>query len=170
MLKECYRVLKKSGTIICFYDLWKVTILKQDMEAAGFSKLRFVEWIKTNPVPVNSTISYLTNAREIAVSAVKGSKPTFHSSYDNGVYSFPINHSKRRFHPTEKPVALIAALIQKHSNENDLVMDCFAGSASTAVAAFKANRNFVGCELSEDYYNKAKARLEALGVNKKTLF
>lgn len=165
VVKECFRVLKKSGTIICFYDLWKITLLKNYMVQAGFSQFRFIEWLKTNPVPVNSKLNYLTNAREVAITAVKGSKPTFHSQYDNGVYSFPIFHSKGRFHPTQKPVALIEALIGKHTNEGGVVLDCFAGSASTAVAAFNTKRNFVGCEVSTEYFDKAIAWLKELGIN-----
>ncbi len=74
---------------------------------------------------MNSKTNYLTNAREIAVVGVKGGKPTFHSEYDNGVYSYPICHDKGRFHPTQKPIALLEELIEKHSNEGDLVLDCW---------------------------------------------
>ena len=86
VIKECYRVLKKGGTLICFYDLWKITTLKDYFEKANFKQLRFIEWIKTNPVPLNSKTNYLTNAREIALVGVKAGKPTFHSQYDKGIY------------------------------------------------------------------------------------
>ena len=132
------------------------------MENAKFKQIRFIEWLKTNPVPLNSKTNYLTNAREIAVMGVKGGKPTFHSEYDNGLYRFPICHDKGRFHPTQKPVALIEELIRKHSNENDVVLDCFSGSGSTAVAALDTNRNFVGCELSEKYYERSMERLRKI--------
>jgi len=165
VIKECYRVLKKGGTMICFYDLWKITTLKQYFENARFKQLRFIEWIKTNPVPLNSKTNYLTNAREIAVVGVKGGKPTFHSEYDNGIYSYPICHDKGRFHPTQKPVALLEELIEKHSNEDDLILDCFAGSASTAVAAYNTHRNFIGCEISKEYWEKSVERLCQMGIN-----
>ena len=164
VLKGCYRILKNSGTMICFYDIWKVTTLKKYFDDAGFKQIRLIEWIKTNPVPLNSKTNYLTNAREIAVAGVKKGRPTFHSEYDNGVYHYPICHDKGRFHPTQKPVVLLEALIKKHSNEGELVVDCFAGSASTAVAAYNTNRHFSGCEISEEYYNKAVERLRALGA------
>lgn len=166
VIKECYRILKVGGVILCFYDLWKITTLKDYFESAKFKQIRFIEWIKTNPVPLNSKLNYLTNAREIAVVGVKGGKPTFHSEYDNGIYNFPICHDKGRFHPTQKPVALLEALIQKHSNEGDLVLDCFAGSASTAVAAYNQNRDFIGCELSKEYFDKAMVRLSHIGATK----
>ena len=159
-LKECYRVLKKSGTIICFYDLYKIETLKNILEENKFKQIRFIEWIKTNPVPINSKINYLTNSREIALTAVKGSKPIFHSSYDNGIYQFPICQDKNRFHPTQKPLGLIEELIKKHSNENDIVLDCFFGSGTTAVACIHTNRQFKGCEIDSIYFEKAKKRIE----------
>lgn len=164
VIKECYRVLKKSGTLICFYDLWKVSYLRQYFESAKFKQIRYIEWVKTNPVPLNSKLNYLTNAREIAVVGIKGSKPVFHSEYDNGIYSCPICHDKGRFHPTQKPLALIEELIKKHSNEGDLVCDCFSGSGTTAVASYNTNRNFIGCEISKEYYDKSILRLSEIGI------
>lgn len=160
VVKECYRVLKKGGTFICFYDLWKITTLKEYMENAKFKQLRFIEWIKTNPVPLNSKTNYLTNSREIALSGVKGGHPTFHSDYDNGIYNYPICHDKGRFHPTQKPLGLIEDLIEKHSNKGDIVLDCFSGSGTTAVAALNKERHFIGCELSKEYYKKSIMRIE----------
>ena len=160
VIEEAYRVLRKGGTLICFYDLWKITTLKDYFEKANFKQLRFIEWVKTNPVPINSKVNYLTNAREIAVSGVKGGKPTFNSYYDNAIYEYPICHDKGRFHPTQKPLALIEDLIRKHSNENDLILDCFSGSGTTAAAALNLNRRFIGCELSPEYYEKSLQRLE----------
>lgn len=160
--EECYRVLKPGGTMICFYDLWKITTLREYFEKAGFKQLRFIEWVKTNPVPINSKVNYLTNAREIAVVGVKGGKPTFHSEYDNGIYEYPICHDKGRFHPTQKPLALFEGLIRKHSNEGDLVLDCFSGAATTAVACIELNRDFIGCELDKEYYEKSMERIKSI--------
>ena len=166
-ISEIYRVLKKGGTLICFYDIWKLTKLRKYFDKAEFKQIRLIEWLKTNPVPLNSKTNYLTNAREIAVLGVKGSKPTFHSEYDNGIYRYPICHDKGRFHPTQKPLALIEDLIIKHSNEGDLVLDCFLGSGTTAIVAYNQSRNFIGCELSETYYKKTIARLKELNIKVK---
>lgn len=162
IIVECYRTLKDGGTMICFYDLWKIETLRSYFEAAKFKQIRLIEWIKTNPVPLNSKLNYLTNAREIAVVGVKRGKPTFHSEYDKGIYEYPICHDRNRFHPTQKPVELIKNLILKHSNEGDTVLDCFSGSGTTAVAAVMTNRNFVGCEISKEYHTKSIQRLKDL--------
>ena len=120
VIKEGYRILKDGGTFICFYDLWKITPLKEMFEKNKYKQIRYIEWLKTNPVPINSKINYLTNSREIAISAIKVSKPTFNSSYDNGLYQYPICQDKGRFHPTQKPLAFMEELIKKHSSlKND---------------------------------------------------
>ena len=159
VFKQGYRLLKDGGTLICFYDLWKIETIKKYLDDNNFKQIRFIEWMKSNPVPINSKINYLTNSREVAVLGIKKAKPTFNSSYDRGVYTFPICQDKGRFHPTQKPLALMEALILKHSNEGDVVLDCFAGSATTGVAALKNNRDFMGCEVSPEYFEKSLTRL-----------
>jgi site-specific DNA-methyltransferase (adenine-specific) len=151
---EYYKKLKKGGTIIIFFDLWKITDLKNLLEKYKFKQIRFIEWIKTNPQPRNSSVNYLTNCREIALLAVKDGNPTFNSSYDNGIYHFPLQGGKNRFHPTQKSLSLFEALINKHSNENDIVLDTFLGSGTTAIACKNTKRKFKGCEVSKEYFDK----------------
>ena len=154
---EYYKKLRKGGTMIIFFDIWKITPLKDLMEKHKFKQIRFIEWIKTNPQPLNSNINYLTNSREIALLGVKGGKPTFNSKYDNAIYRYPIQGGiggKKRFHPTQKSLPLFEDLIKKHSNEGDLVLDTFLGSGTTAVACKNTNRRFKGCEVSKEYYDK----------------
>lgn len=153
-VKQYYKKLRKGGTLIIFFDLWKITVLKEIMEKWKFKQIRFIEWIKTNPQPLNSKRNYLTNCREIALLGVKGGKPTFNSSYDNAIYQFPLQGGKKRFHPTQKSLLLFEELIKKHSNEGDTVLDTFLGGCTTALACKNTNRKFKGCEISEDYYNK----------------
>jgi len=153
-ISEYYKKLRKGGTLIMFFDLWKITDLKNLLEKYKFKQIRFIEWIKTNPQPINSKINYLTNCREIALIAVKNGKPTFNSSYDNGIYNFPLQGGKNRFHPTQKSLALFETLINKHSNENDIVLDTFLGSGTTAIACKNTKRKFKGCEISKEYYDK----------------
>ena len=159
--KQFYRVLRDGGSAIIFFDLWKLTNLKDILEKSKFKQLRFIEWIKTNPQPINSSRNYLTNCREIALMGVKKGKCTFNSKYDNGIYRFPIYGGKDRFHPTQKSLPLFEELIKKHSDPGHIVVDPFAGSATTAVACMNTNRKFMGCELDEEYFHKAQKRIEA---------
>jgi site-specific DNA-methyltransferase (adenine-specific) len=153
-VKQYYKKLKKGGTMIIFFDLWKISQLKEIMEKHKFKQIRMIEWIKTNPQPLNSKVNYLTNCREIALIGVKGTKPTFHSSYDNGIYHFPLQGGKNRFHPTQKSLLLFEALIKKHSNEGDTVLDTFLGGGTTAIACKNTGRLFKGCEISKEYFDK----------------
>jgi len=160
-ISEFYKKLKKGGTIIIFFDLWKITLLKDLLEKHKFNQIRFIEWIKTNPQPLNSNVNYLTNCREIALVAVKGTKPTFNSKYDNGIYMYPLQGGKNRIHPTQKNLKLFEELILKHTNENDIVLDVFLGSGTTLFACKNTFRNFMGCELSSEYYDKIIQRIES---------
>jgi len=158
-----YKKLKTGGTCIIFFDVWKLETLKRLMEQirqtkkgnwVGFKQLRFIEWIKTNPVPLNQSTNYLSNVREVALLGVKGGKPTFNSKFDKGIYNYPIQGGKNRFHPTQKSLKLFEELIKKHSNEGDTVVDTFLGGGTTAFACRNTNRNFKGCEIDKKFYDK----------------
>lgn len=157
------RVLKNGGTLVIFYDVWKSTELKECADKYKFNQHRVCCWMKTNPVPVNSKINYLSNAAEYFFTFVKGKKPTFNSEYDNGYYTYPICHGKERYsHPTQKPLSLISDLIKKHSNEGDVVLDCFAGTGTTGHACVNLNRNFILIERDEKYFDIIDKRLNLL--------
>lgn len=157
LARHAYRALREGGTAIVFYDLWKLTTLADALRDAGFVQLRLIEWLKTNPVPLNSKRNYLTNSREVAVLAVKGGKPTFNSEYDNGQYRYPIPRARR--HPTQKPLSLFCDLVIKHSRAGDLVIDPFVGSGTTAIAAVSNGRRFAGCDIDTAYIETARRRL-----------
>ena len=63
-------------------------------------------------------------------------------------------------HPTQKPFPLMEYLIKTYTNENETVLDNCMGSGTTAIAAMNTNRNFIGFELDETYYNIANERIE----------
>ena len=85
--------------------------------------------------------------------------------YPKSIVKFPRPASCVMIHPTQKPVELLEWLIKTYTNENDLVLDNCMGSGSTGVAAVSINRNFIGIELEEKYFNISKERIES--VNKK---
>lgn len=84
------------------------------------------------------------------------------SSYDD---RFPksileFGHDKEKYHPTQKPVKLCEYLIKTYTDEGDFVLDNCMGSGSTGVACKNTNRNFIGIELDEKYFEIAKQRIE----------
>lgn len=161
LLLEYFRVLKKGGTVIIFYDIWKANLLKQSAQNAKFKQPRIGQWLKTNPVPINSKLNYLSNCSEYFFTFVKDKNPTFKSEYDNGIYQFPLCHGKERLeHPTQKPLGLIKSLITKHSNKEDLVLDTFAGTSTTAIACLETDRQYICIERDEKFFNLSQVRID----------
>lgn len=79
--------------------------------------------------------------------------------YPDNVLEIKSVGNNGRIHPTQKPVALLEYLIKTYTNENETVLDNCMGSGSTGVACINTNRNFIGIELSEEYYNIAVRRI-----------
>lgn len=71
-------------------------------------------------------------------------------------------YKENRVHPTQKPLTLIKRLLLASSNEGDLVVDPFAGSGSTAIAAMHLNRNYITIDSDESYYNEVLQRIDAI--------
>lgn len=86
--------------------------------------------------------------------------------YPLSVQVFAKDQQKENYHPTQKPVALLEWLIKTYSNEGDLVLDNCMGSGSTGIACVNLNRNFIGMELTEQYFEIAKERIEKVVVAK----
>ena len=78
--------------------------------------------------------------------------------YPKSILNF--NRPHPQIHPTQKPVALIQYLIKTYSNENDLILDNCIGSGTTAVAAIKEKRHFIGMEINKEYYDIACKRVK----------
>lgn len=87
-------------------------------------------------------------------------KKTYTESYPKSVLRFNKEHSSVRLHPTQKPVGLFEYLIQTYTNEGDLVLDNCMGSGTTGVACKNLNRNFIGIEKDDKYFEIAKKRIE----------
>ena len=88
----------------------------------------------------------------------------------NGVNNHPpVKGKSQVVHPTQKPVDLIAYLIRTYSNPGDTILDNTIGSGTTAVAALREKRHFIGFELNRDYYDIALRRIK-LEQQQQTLF
>ena len=81
-----------------------------------------------------------------------------HTNYPKNILEF--SKDRPSTHPTQKPVALMEYLIKTYTNENETVLDFTMGSGTTGVACKNLNRNFIGIELDETYFNIAKERID----------
>ncbi len=161
----CSKVRKGGGAII-FNDYKNIGEMKSVLEANGFIIKEMLIWKKSNPMPRNRDRLYVTSI-EVALWAVKGKGWTFNrqrDTYENAIFESPIVNHKKRIHPTQKPIEIISELIKIHSNENDTVLDCFMGSASTAVACELHNRKWIGFELETEYIELANKRLDSIDL------
>ena len=124
----------------------------------GKGTVRQLIWEKSNPSPMNGQHIYLSGVENAIWFKKRGG--TFNAHCKNTVFKYPIGRSK--LHPTEKNHLLLQELILDNSNENDLILDPCMGSGSTGVVALQNNRNFLGIELNQNYFEIAKNRLEEL--------
>jgi len=84
----------------------------------------------------------------------------FTHKYPQSIQDFSNSHQNGKVHPTQKPVPLLEYLIKTYTNESETVLDFTMGSGSTGVACVNTNRNFIGIELDEKYFEIAKRRIE----------
>ena len=118
-------------------------------------------------------ILYWTNGVKGTFNNVKIKPDTKRPEYTTGVLkdgvslsdvwtdipALPHNAKEKVAHPTQKPIKLMERIIEVFTNEGDTVLDFCMGSGSTGVAAIKTNRNFIGIELDDEYFNIAEERI-----------
>lgn len=149
---------KTKSTIIIFCGKEQVSIIHSyfnDKQKKGKGTVRQLIWEKSNPSPMNGQHIYLSGVENAIWFKKRGG--TFNAHCKNTVFKYPIGRSK--LHPTEKNHLLLQELILDNSNENDLIFDPCMGSGSTGVVALQNNRNFLGMELDENYFNIAENRI-----------
>ena len=124
-------------------------------------KFDIICWHKTNALPTYSN-KYLSDT-EYLLYFRKGKGKCFPENYEDAktYYIAPINHKDKKEwkHPTIKPLDITEKIIRNSSRENDVVLDPFMGSGTTAVAAVDLKRNWIGSEISEKYCDIIKSRL-----------
>lgn len=146
-----------SGSIYIFCSTEQVSEVRSRLVEKELST-RLLIWEKTNPSPMNGQSIWLSGVECCVYGKKKGA--TFNGHCLNTVLRYPTVRSKE--HPTQKPLALMEKLIQISSNEGDKVFDPCMGSGTTGVAAIKNNRDFLGIEIDEEYYNVASKKLHLI--------
>jgi site-specific DNA-methyltransferase (adenine-specific) len=162
-LYDAFRVLKSGesgrGSLVCF-TRWDVQQTFIDaMKLAGFNVRSEVIWDKVVH-GMGDCKTQFAPTHENIIFAIKG-KYSFPGHRPKDIVTFSrITGNQQMVHPTEKPVGLLANLITSVTKPGDLILDPFAGSGSTLVAAKKTGRRFIGVELDDDYYQIAQRRIE----------
>lgn len=158
--------LKKGGNIIIFTSWKNTTPIIKELEKINCEAKDMIRVEKSNPMPRNRDRRFVTDY-EIAIWAVKkGAKWTFNRQLET--YERPLIKTKvtpksekiEKGHPTQKNTETMEWLIERLTNEGDIVLDPFMGSGTTGVACQNLNRDFIGCELSDEYFKMAQKRLQ----------
>ena len=161
ILDEFVRVMKKVNIIIWFSKLQMQDILNYFLNLKD-KEIYFepLVWKKTNPTPMtNNTwlpdLEYAFHFREKGVALNNGYE------IKNKGFVSPLNKKDKDLfdHPTIKPLEFVKNHILHITQENDIVLDPFVGSGTTAVACKETNRKYIGFELDEAYYQIALDRL-----------
>ena len=173
-LKECYRVLKPSGTIFISGTLHNIYSIGMALEENNFKIINNITWEKTNPPP-NLACKCFTHSTETVLWAkknIKKAKPLFNyqrMKEENGGKQMkdvwrgaltPPKEKKQGKHPTQKPLYLLDRIIEAAAAENYIILDPFVGSGTTAISAANHNCYFIGIDNSTEYLEIAKKRLE----------
>jgi len=162
-LKDCftqfYRINK--GSIYIFYDRFEITGIKDILEKIGYYPKNLLAIIKNNPLPHIRKNGFRSDFELCLFCQKNKGKDTFHflSQQEMKSVDYYTIGNKSTSHPTEKPLQVIMKYVKISSNENDVVLDPFMGSGTTAIACENLNRKWIGIEKNIDYCEMLKERL-----------
>ena len=156
-LEECHRIMKDNTAIYCFCSWHNIDFFKNEFEK-HFKLKNILVWNKNNHGTGDLKGSYAPK-HEFILFGHKG-RTLLREKRIADVIDCPKISSNKLTHPTEKPQDLLEIFIKQSSDEGSIIFDGFMGTGSCGMAAKKLNRNFIGIELDEKYFNIAKNRLE----------
>ena len=166
-MTEAARVLKTGGNLFQFVGFEQIGKSVETAPKSLYYKTCGV-WHKKNPIPINMKIRYV-NSLEAWIHWVNGKRTGTFNGEGKPVHNFfesgltPKGEKKHGRHSTQKPLSIMEWAVSTLTDPGDLVLDPFAGSGSTLVAAKKLGRDFVGVEISAEYADIARSRLADVG-------
>lgn len=182
--QECERVLKPNRMLVVFGTLKTDTFLRYKIEVLNLNTSLYPQneliWSynwggrgKDNFARkheyawcYSSGKDFLFNADDVRVERKQKINIRTGQSFEKGTIPTCVweknNHTTSKeyvnWHPTQKPLLILERIINAYTNKGDTVLDIFSGSGSTMIACDNTERNFIGCELDEEYYHKSLER------------
>lgn len=171
---ECKRILSPKGSIWISGTLHNIYSIGMALEEEGFVILNNITWRKTNPPPNLGCRCFTHSTETILWACKKETKSKHYFDYIsmkeiNGgkqmkdVWEGPLTSRKEKKegkHPTQKPLYLLDRIILATSKPGDTILDPFAGSSTTGVAANKLGRKFIGIEKESEFFELSIRRLK----------
>ena len=175
-LSLCREKLKGNGTIWISGTYHNIFSVANSLTQLGYKILNVITWAKTNPPP-NISCRYFTYSTEFIIWARKSKKVPHYYNYklmkhinDNkqmtDVWRMPAIAPWEKScgkHPTQKPLALLSRIIMASTKPGAWILDPFAGSGTTGIAANLLGRRFLGIEREEEFAAMSKARSIEIG-------
>ncbi|MBP3302189.1 MAG: site-specific DNA-methyltransferase [Opitutales bacterium] len=170
-ISEARKKLAPAGTIWISGTYHNIFSVAKILKEQGFKILNVVTWAKTNPPP-NLSCRYFTHSSEFVIWARKFEKVPHYFNYElmrelndgkqmRDVWNLPAIAPWEKScgkHPTQKPLPLLARIILASTRERAWILDPFAGSSTTGVAANLLNRRFLGIEREEKFLEISRSR------------
>lgn len=174
-LSACRSHMKENATIWITGTHHNIFSVQQQLLKLGFKILNVITWAKTNPPP-NISCRYFTYSTEFIIWARKSPKTAHYFNYPlmkelNGgrqmtdVWQLPAIARWEKScgkHPTQKPLSVLARIIQASTEPGAWILDPFNGSATTGIAASLLGRRYLGLETEEEFLAMSKARREEI--------
>ena len=161
-LERIPKILKKGGNLILFNDWENMGDIAKALRKQKIKVKCLNHWQKNNPCPAEWGRRFVAG-REYFLHCTNGSHYDFNvDNLHKGAFNYPLTkQSEKKFgkHPNQKPLNLMEELITILSTKGQTILDPFMGSGSTGVAAKNLNRNFIGIELDQKYFDIAKERM-----------
>lgn len=157
---EFYRILKDGSHCYVMTNHINLIEMLNAFTDAGFHFIKSLIWDKGNKIMG----LYYMSQFEYILFFRKGKGVKINNCGTSDILSIRNKKQKdvngKNLHDTEKPVELMQILIENSTSENDWVLDPFMGIGATGIACVNTNRNFIGIELDENYFNIAKDRID----------
>ena len=174
-LSLCREKLKDNGTIWISGTYHNIFSVANCLTQLGYKILNVITWAKTNPPP-NISCRYFTYSTEFIIWARKSEKVAHYFNYElmkminddkqmTDVWRLPAIASWEKScgkHPTQKPIGLLARIIMASTEPGAWILDPFAGSSTTGIAANLLGRRFLGIELQQEYAEMSMKRREEI--------
>ena len=153
-----YKRVAKPDAHIYIFGCWQTSAYFAETLAKYFKLKNRLIWVKNNWTAGDLFWTYGQSYEEIWYAS--NGRKKLNGGRDRDCLFYPRVAGKQQQHLNQKPVEMLEYLIAKSTNESELVLDSFMGSGTTGVACQHLNRNFIGIELDEGYFNIAKQRIE----------